>query len=317
MRLTDEDLLKLYRNLLLSRKADEAAIANSGKCNPTVHPGIGQEAVGVGGCTFLHQDDYICQTHRGFAHLVSKGMALTDLFAECFNKANSPTRGHGGTWHQSKPNLGIMGVSGTIGGQFNLAAGLGIACQMKGKHQVVVCFFGDGASNRGTLHEGMNLSAVWRLPVVFVCENNLYAQQTHVNDVINVKDIAAFAGSYGIPGVVVDGNDVLAVHDAVAVAVGRAREGLGPSLIECKTYRISGHQAIGVESRDPDELEYWRKRDPIVLFRNKLIESGALNQELIELMEKDTTAIVEEAIRYADESPFPDPMDCTKELYAE
>jgi len=326
MALSNEELLLLYRNLVRSRKADELAITYSGKCAPGVHAGIGQEAVGVGACTFLRKDDMIAQTHRGFAHLISKGLDSKLLFAECFNRETGCCGGWGGTWHQAKPSIGSFGLGGTIGSEFNLAAGLALSAKIKKTDQVSICFFGDGAANRGTLHEGMNLSAVWKLPVVFVCENNEFALATSVKDATNVPDIAMFAGSYGFPGVVVDGNDVLAVYEAVSEAVERARQGLGPSLVECKTYRITGH-AVGMPQWGPhygsrrteDEVKEWIKKDPIDRFRTYLMGRDILTEEIVARIDKDAEQEMEEAVKFADESPYPDPAttDWMKVAYAD
>lgn len=310
MKLGKKELLQLYRNLVRSRKADELSETYSGKFTSVHHTGFGQEAIGVGACTFLEKDDMVAHTHRGWAHLICKGLDPKIMFAEAFGKATGCCGGFGGTWHQAKPSIGLYGLGGTVGSQFNFSAGLALSAQMKKTNQVVICFFGDGAANRGTLHEGMNLSAIWKLPVIFVCENNKLAVLSRVEKVIAVSDIATYAGSYGFPGVVVDGNDVIAVHEAVSEAVKRARQGLGPSLIECKTFRIPGH-CIGWPQYDPyhceDEVKEWLKKDPIERFKNELIKQGILNEEQIALIEKEAEQEMQEAVKFADESPYPDP----------
>lgn len=322
MALKKDELLILYRNLVRSRKADEVAIANGGKFGSVPHVGIGQEAIGVGACSFLNKDDMIAFTHRGFAHVISKGLDPKQLFAEASGKRTGSCGGFGGTWHQCKPSIGIFGLGGTIGSQFNLAAGMALAFKLKKTKQVAVCFFGDGAANRGTLHEGMNISAIWKLPVVFVCENNGFAMKTRVEKAINVPNIADFAGSYGFPGIVVDGNDVVAVHEAVSEAVNKAREGQGPALIECKTYRIHGH-LLGAPQFDPyfhpkEEVEMWMEKDPIKKFKAQLMEQGILTEDLVSSIDKEAETEMLEAMKFADESPYPDPeTDLFTAVYAD
>jgi len=325
MKLEKEHLVRLYTNLVRARKLDEVCIKGlyEGKVVAFFHSGQGEEAVGVGGCTSLRSDDYIYPHHRGhgIAHVISKGLEPKAFLAEHHGKATGAAGGIAG-FHAAAPELGIMGAAGTIGSQFPVSAGWALAAKKRGKGQVVVCFFGDGSSNRGTLHEAMNLAAVWKLPVVWVCENNLYAQFMPIKDAYAREDIADLATGYGMPAVVVDGQDVVAVHEAVQVAVEKAREGEGPSLIECKTYRFRGHvegvpDISHVDPRPQEEVEAWMKRDPIKLFREKLLERGVLTPADIKRIDDEATAEIEEAERFAIESPLPDPAILERCLYAD
>ena len=324
MALTKEQLVKLYTNMVRARKVDETVVKGlyEGKVVSFYHSGQGEEAVGVGGCTFLRKDDYIYPQHRGhgIAHTISKGASPKGFIAEHYGKATGSGGGIVG-FHGAEPELGILGSAGTIGSTFPISLGWGVAAKKRGKEQVVVAFFGDGASNRGTLHEAMNMAAVWKLPIVWVCHNNLYAQWMPLKDAYPKEDIADLAAGYGMPGVVVDGQDVIAVYEAVEAAVERARAGDGPSLIECKTYRYRAHSEgadiAHYSPRDPEEIAAWKKRDPIKLFQEKLLEQGVLAPEDVERMDAEVTAEMEEAEQLAMESPLPSPDILQKALYAD
>jgi TPP-dependent pyruvate/acetoin dehydrogenase alpha subunit len=325
MALEKEQLIKLYANLLRARKVDETVVKGiaEGKTVAFFHSGQGEEAVGVGGCTFLRPDDYIYYHHRGHgvAHMISKGMSPKAFIAEHFGKATGSVGGIAG-FHAAEPEIGILGGAGTIGSQFPVSLGWGLAAKKRGKGQVVVCFFGDGSSNRGTLHEAMNLAAVWKLPIVWVCHNNLYAQFMPIKDAYAKEDIADLAAGYGMPGVVVNGQDVVAVHEAVQAAVDRARAGDGPSFVECKTYRYRAHtegvpDVSHAEPRPPEEMEAWKKRDPIVLFRERLLEQGVLSKDDVERIDREVAEETEAAERFAMDSPVPDPAVLNQALYAD
>jgi len=286
------------------------------------HSGQGEEAVGVGGCSFLNEDDYVYGQHRGhgIAHLLAKGGSATQFLAEHYGKIDGSCRGISAN-HFCQPEIGMLGAAGTIGSAFPLSLGWALAAKKRGKRQVVLCFFGDGASNRGTLHEAMNLATLWKLPIVYVCHNNLYAQYTPIKDAYPREDIADLAGGYGIPGVIVDGQDVIAVHEAVQAAVARARSGEGPSLIECKTYRYRTHSegvpdVSHADPRPPEEIEAWKKRDPIKLFGEALLAQGILSQDELDRIDKDVTAEVEAAEKAALESPVLDPATLETLIYA-
>ena len=325
MALTKEHLIKLYTNMVRARKTDETIVKGlqEGKVVSFYHSGQGSEAVGVGVCSFLRKDDYIYPHHRGhgIAYALSKGGSIKGFLAEHYGKATGGAGGISG-FHALEPEVGILGGAGTIGSQFPVSVGWGLACKKNGKGQVTVCCFGDGSSNRGTLHEAMNLAAVWSLPIVWVCENNLYAQHMPIKDAYPREDIADLAAGYNMPGVVVDGQDVIAVHEAIQAAVERARAGDGPSLLECKTYRYRTHSEGGPDiahesPRSPEEIEVWKKRDPIKLFQEKLLEQGILTQADTERIDAEVTAEMEEVERFAMESPLPSPDILEKSLYAD
>jgi len=324
MQLGKEQLAQLYRTMLLARRVDEAIVKGlmEGKVVSFFHSGQGEEAVGVGGCSFLREDDYVYGQHRGhgIAHILAKGGSPGQFLAEHYGKIGGSCRGISAN-HFCQPEIGMLGSAGTIGSAFPLSLGWALAAKKRGKGQVVLCFFGDGASNRGTLHEAMNLATLWRLPIVYVCHNNLYAQYMPIKDAYPREDIADLAGGYGIPGVVVDGQDVIAVHEAVQAAVARARAGEGPSLIECKTYRYRTHSegvpdVSHAEPRAADEIEAWKSRDPIKLFGEKLTKQGLVAQAEIDRIDKEVTAEVEAAEKAALESPVLDPAVLVTLVYA-
>ena len=222
--------------------------------------------------------------------------------------------------HIADTNIGMLGAIAIVGGGITIATGAGLSAKMRGTDQVSLCFFGDGASNRGTFHEAINLASTWRLPVVYIVENNLYAESTHQRRVMNITNIADRAIAYGIPGVVVDGNDVLAVYETVGEAVARARKGEGPSLIECKTYRHHGHSEGDVGPRQTyrttEEIEEWKKMDPIPRFRKQLIETGVLNEKAADEIDQEVLEEVDKAVKFAEESPFPEPEETLEDVYA-
>ncbi len=325
MKLGKKELLKLYTNLVRARKADELILKGlqEGRVVSFYHSGQGSEAVGVGVCSFLRDDDYLYPHHRGhgIAYLIGKRASIKGFLAEHYGKATGMAGGLSG-FHGIDPEHGILGVGGTIGSQFPVSVGWALACQKNGKGQVTVGCFGDGSSNRGTLHEAMNMAAVWKLPIVWVCENNLYAQFMPIKDAYPREDIADLAAGYNMPGVVVDGQDVIAVHEAVQAAVDRARAGDGPSLIECKTYRYRVHSEGSrdishTELRPQEEIEAWKKRDPIKLFQEKLFQQDILTPADIDRIEREATAEMNEIERFAMESPQPTPDTLQKALYAD
>lgn len=325
MPLSKEQLATLYANLVRARKLDERLVqgVTEGKTVSFFHSGQGEEAVGVGGCSFLRPDDYIYFHHRGHgvAHILAKGGSARELLAEHYGKATGSCGGVGAI-HFADPSVGILGLSGTIGTAFPISAGWGLAAKKNGRGQVVVSFFGDGSANRGTLHEAMNLAAVWKLPIVWVCHNNLYAQFMPIRDAFPGEDIAQIAAAYRMPASVVDGQDVLAVHEAVQASVARARAGEGPSLVECKTYRYRAHvegvaDISHVDPRPAEEVQSWLKRDPIVLFRQRLLDDAVLSEGEISRIEEEAAAEIDAAERFALDSPAPDPAILQAVLYAD
>ncbi|MHA1266538.1 MAG: thiamine pyrophosphate-dependent dehydrogenase E1 component subunit alpha [Candidatus Helarchaeota archaeon] len=314
--------LNIYKLMVRIRKFEEAAIkfARRGKILGFVHPYIGEEAVAVGACSTLRKDDYITSTHRGHGHIIAKGGDVKAMMAELWGKETGICRGLGGSMHIADTDLGILGANGIVGGGVPISIGAGLSAAYRGTDQVTICFFGDGASNQGTFHESLNLAALWKLPVVFVCENNLYAFFTPQYVHQSIKDIAVRAQGYDIPSEIVDGMDVVKVFEAVSKAVQRAREGKGPSLIECKTYRFKGHAEGDPDAglyRSKEELEEWKKRDPIQLFQKRLKEEYQVSEEDLAQLEETIAAEIKEAINFAKKSPFPKPESALEGLFAE
>ncbi|MBW2273537.1 MAG: dehydrogenase [Deltaproteobacteria bacterium] len=320
MSLPTKDRLEIYRRLLLVRYFDEAVKEQleEGHIPGAVHASIGHEGAIVGACTALREDDFITGTHRSHGHPIAKGADLKPLMAEIMGKETGVCRGRGGSMHLADVSVGSVGESGIVGGGIPIATGAGLSAQMRSGDRVSVCFFGDGASNQGTFHESINMAAIWKLPVVYFCENNLYAATTPARDVVSVEDIADRAAAYGIPGVVVDGQDTLAVYEATLAAVARAREGLGPSIVEAKTYRYGEHAEgllIPVKYRAAEEVEEWKRRDPVALFRRRLLEEDRVSEEELAGIEAGAKAEIEAAVEFAVASDFPNPEDVFENVY--
>jgi len=318
-RTESQNLLAIYGKMLEIRYFEErvGALWRRGMLPGSVHLYVGEEAVAVGVCINLRQDDYVTSTHRGHGHLLAKGGNMSKLMAELYGKKDGYCRGKGGSMHAAAFDIRMIGANPIVGAGIPIAAGLGLSIKMRKTDQVCACFFGDGASNQGTFHEGINFAAIWKLPVVFVCENNLYGVSVPVSKSTPVVDIASRAVGYGIPGKVVDGMDVLAISDTAAEAVERARKGLGPTLLECKTYRYEGHSrgdpAFGVY-RTRDEVEAWKKRDPIEKLRQHLVSSGYITLEQDQEIRDSIASAVEEAVRFAEESPYPPLEDALRDV---
>jgi len=318
MTLKKEKTIELYRKMLEIRYFEEKVYDLYGQnlVPGTIHLYAGQEAVAVGVCANLREDDYITSTHRGHGHCIAKGAQLKRVMAEILGKKTGYCKGKGGSMHIADFSIGMLGATAVVGAGLPIAAGAGLSIKLRKTNQVVACFFGDGASNQGTFHESINMASIWDLPVLFVCENNLYAMGTHQSRVMAIENIADRAVAYGIPGVVVDGNDVLAVYEAAHEAVDRARKGEGPTLIECKTYRHKGHSRFDPATYRPkEEVEEWMKKDPIVQFRAKLIEMRTLTEEEINKIEQEVTAMVEDAVKFAMESPYPAPEEALENVF--
>ena len=318
MAIEKEKLLQMYTNMLTIRRFEERVgeLFAEGKIPGFVHLYIGEEAVATGVCANLRDDDLITSTHRGHGHLISKGGDLKLMMAELFGKRTGYCKGKGGSMHIADVGLGILGANGIVGGGIPIATGAGLSIKYRGTDQVVACFFGDGAANQGTFHEGLNMASIWKLPVVFVCENNHYGISFHQKKHMNVADIADRAAAYDIPGVLVDGNDVIAVYEAATEAVKRARAGEGPTLIECKTYRYRGHFEGDPQIYKPkEEVEEWLKQDPLPRYEAKLLKMGVLTQEKVQELDQQIRARIDEAVRFAEESPFPAPEEITEDVY--
>lgn len=319
MTLEKTKLLEIYQKMLTIRFFEEKVFELYGQnlVPGTIHLYAGEEAVAVGVCANLRRDDYITSTHRGHGHCIAKGARLDKTMAEILGRKTGYCKGKGGSMHIADFSIGMLGATAVVGAGIPIAAGAGLSVRLRGTDQVVACFFGDGASNQGTFHEAVNLAAVWQLPVLFICENNLYAMGTSQSRVMAVENIADRAVAYGIPGVVADGNDVLAVYEATRVAVERARRGEGPTLIECKTYRQKGHSRYDPATYRPkDEVEKWLSKDPIARFQTKLLESGVLTQLDIEKLRQEAKTAVDDATKFAIDSPFPDSSEALEDVYA-
>jgi pyruvate dehydrogenase E1 component alpha subunit len=319
MAIPNETLLAMYTTMLTIRRFEEQVgeLFAAGKLPGFIHLYIGEEAVATGVCANLRPDDYITSTHRGHGHLIAKGGDLRLMMAELFGKKTGYCKGKGGSMHIADLDLGILGANGIVGGGPPIAAGAALAAQYQGKGSVVACFFGDGASNQGTFHEGLNMAAIWKLPVVFVCENNHYGISLHQSKHQTVSDVADRAAAYDIPGVVVDGNDVMAVYEAGQEAVRRARAGEGPSLIECKTYRLRGHFEGDPQIYKPkEEAETWLAKDPLPRFESRLIQMGVLTSGRARELDAGIQAKVAEAVRFAEESPYPSAEEIFEDVYS-
>jgi len=325
MTLTTDKKIKLYTNLVRARKLDEFMIEMfpKGKVGPFFHSSRGQEAIGVGACTFLEKDDYLMASHRGngMCEVLSKGYPLKYFIAEHYGKVHGACQGLSG-FHVCDLEYGILGMGGTIGEQFTVCSGAGIAAKHRGNGQVVASFFGDGATGRGTFHTALLMSANWKLPVIWLCSNNEMGMWVPINAAYPKENLADLAFGYGIPAKVVDGQDVETVYEAVQEAVNRAKSGKGPSFIEFKTCRFRAHDESHPDIcqnalRDENEIRRWEERDPVNLFRKKLTDEGMLDQDLIERIDEDAKHELEEAERFASEDSFPDPSILETALYAE
>ena len=317
--LDKEKLVEMYRKMVEIRNFEEKVFELYGRnlVPGTIHLYAGEEAVAVGVCSNLRKDDYITSTHRGHGHCIAKGAQLKKVMAEILGKKTGYCKGKGGSMHIADFSVGMLGATAVVGAGIPIAVGAGLSVKLRRTDQVVVCFFGDGASNQGTFHEGINMASIWKLPVIFVCENNLYAMGTRQSRVMAVENIADRAIAYGIPGAATDGNDVLAVYETARKAVERARKGEGPTLIECKTYRHKGHSRIDpARYRPKEEVEEWLRRDPIKRLKGRLLRTNVLTEAETELFEKEALASVEEAVKFAVESPYPTPEEALEDVYA-
>jgi pyruvate dehydrogenase E1 component alpha subunit len=316
--LTSEKLIEMYRKMLQIRYFEEKVFELYGQnvVPGTIHLYAGEEAVAVGVCSTLRKDDYITSTHRGHGHCIAKGAELKRIMAEILGKKTGYCKGKGGSMHIADFNVGMLGATAVVGAGLPIAVGAGLSAKLRKTDQVVACFFGEGASNQGTFHESVNIASAWKLPVIFVCENNLYAMGTRQSRIMNIEKVADRAVAYGIPGVSADGNDVLAVYEVSKEAVDRARDGLGPTLIECKTYRHKGHSRVDpAKYRPKQEVEEWLAKDPIKRAKEMLLQTNTLKVIEIQEIEKDVVAEIEEAVKFAMESPFPAPEEALEDVY--
>jgi len=317
--LTPQRLVDMLRTMLLIRRFDERALElyREGAMRGTTHPYIGMEAVAVGACATLRPSDRITSTHRGHGHCLAKGGNPRLMMAELLGKATGYCKGKGGSMHIADVDAGILGANGIVGGGMGLATGAALAAKLAGSRDVTLCFFGDGALNQGIFHEAANLAGIWKLPVVYICENNQYAMSARADRFTAVPDPAVRAESYGFPGVSCDGMDVLDVYRTVGDAVGRARDGGGPSLVVCVTYRFLGHH-VGdpLNYREKAEVDTWRARDPVERLRRTLVAGGHLTPAAADGLRADVEREIEAAVAFAKESPDPDVGALSLDVYA-
>jgi TPP-dependent pyruvate/acetoin dehydrogenase alpha subunit len=315
-------LARMLRTMILIREFDERAITLrvAGKIYGAVHPYVGQEAIAVGVCASLTVRDRVTSTHRGHGHCIAKGADIRRMMAELFGRVDGYCKGKGGSMHIADFAVGMLGANGIVGGGLPIACGAALAAQLEGHGNVTVCFFGDGAAAEGEFHEALNIASVWKLPIIFVCENNQYAANNAVSVQHPRVDIAAHAAAYVMPGVIVDGNDVLEVEAATREAVARARRGEGPSLLECKTYRWHFHAMRATpppETRPVEEIATWKARDPIARLEQHVLGLGVLSADAIATIREGVRTDLDAAVAFAERSPFPDPKDLLVDMFAD
>ena len=319
MDLSNEQLAGLLERMMTLRRFEEhvAYAFPKGLIPGYVHLYIGEEAVAVGACAALRESDYITSTHRGHGHCLAKGVDAKAVMAELYAKRTGCCKGKGGSMHVADFTKNIIGAIGIVGGGFPIATGCGLSAKMRGTGQVTACFFGDGASNQGTFHESVNLASIWKLPVVYICENNLFAISVRQADHQAIKHVSERAPGYGISGATVDGNDVLAVCDAVAAAADKARAGGGPSIVECMTYRWHGHGEFDdhLHQRTQEELNAWKEKCPIKRLGKRLVEQGILTESDVAEIERKVAARIDQAVAFAEASPEPAPEEALEDVY--
>jgi len=320
-KLSKDVLLDLHRRMVRIRIFEESAgkLMEDGKIPGALHLYVGQEAVASGVMAHLSNEDWITSTHRGHGHLIAKGGEFGPMFAELYGRATGYCKGKGGSMHISNMELGMLGANGIVGGGPPIAVGAGFSTRFRKTDRIAVTFFGDGASNEGSFHEAANMAGLYKLPVIFVCENNGYGEFTSQANHQAIVDVADRAPGYGMPGVIVDGMDVMAVYEAAGVAIERARKGEGPTLLECKTYRFYDHvgvRGMGLAYRSDDEVIEWQARDPITLFEQELARQKVLTPAAAEAVHGEIRKAVDEAIAFAESSPMPDPDTLLEDVYA-
>jgi pyruvate dehydrogenase E1 component alpha subunit len=310
--------LDLYRTMLTIRRFEERCnyLYMQGRIPSTLHLYIGQEAVATGVCAHLRPSDVITSTHRPHGHAIAKGVTLRSIMAELFAKRTGCCKGKGGSMHVGDMAVGMFPAIAIVGGGIPVATGAALACKRLATGGISVAFFGEGATNEGAFHEALNMAAIWQLPAVFVCENNLYAASTPVSVAFRSDSVIGRAAAYGLPGEVADGNDVLAVHEAAGRAIERARSGGGPTLLECMTYRQCGHSRSDPRTyRTKAEEEEWAGRDPIKRLGELLLAQGLATQSVLDQVEEDVTAAVDDAVAFAEASPAPEPEEALQHVF--
>lgn len=319
MEISKDTLLWMYERMQLIRTFENRVKVEfgKGKIPGFVHLYAGEEAVAVGICANLTDADYMTSTHRGHGHCIAKGVDPSGMMAELFGKATGTCKGKGGSMHIADMDKGMLGANGIVGGGPPLACGSGLTAKINKTNQVTICFFGDGASEQGTLHESLNLASIWKLPVIFVAENNGYAESTPAHYHCSVENIADRAAGYNMPGVTIDGNDIFAVYEAASQAVARARAGQGPTLLECKTYRFNGHFEGDAQTYKiaAEQEKFQQERDPIKLFRENVLARGLATEVELKAIEERVAEQIDNAVRFAEESPFPEVEETFTDVY--
>ena len=314
----DAKLREIFTTMVRIRAFEERAIAEYRKGLPGfIHSSVGQEVIPSAVCAFLREDDYILSTHRGHADIIAKGARFDRMMAELFAKETGYCKGKGGSMHIAAVDLNILGATGIVGDGIPISCGVALGCKMQKLDRVVISFFGDGATCSGAFHEGLGLAAIWDLPVVFVCANNLFQQSTPIKDYTKLTDLSDRAKAYGIPGVSVDGNDPVSVAEVASKAIESAREGRGPTLIVGTTYRFHGHHMgdPGTSYRTKEEVKKWKKQDPIEVFRIQLLQKKILTESEIEEIQTATMQELDKAVKFATESPEPSIEEALKDVY--
>ena len=321
MDLSDSTLLDIHRRMVRIRTFETEAgkLAEAGKIPGALHLYVGQEAIAAGVMSQLSNQDWITSTHRGHGHLIAKGGEFGPMFAELYGRATGYCKGKGGSMHISNMDLGMLGANGIVGAGPPIAVGAAFTLKYRESDNVAVTFFGDGASNEGSFHEAANMASLYKLPLLFVCENNGYGEYTPQESHQAILDVADRASGYGMPGVVVDGMDAIAVYESVHAAIARAKSGSGPTLLECKTYRFFDHvgvRGMGLAYRTDEELAEWQKRDPIHMFEARLQELGVLSADQAKAIHEEILSAVQRGIEFAESSPMPDPATLLEDVYA-
>ena len=320
MELSEEKLLKMYQDMIEIREFERKVdyFISHGDITGTTHLYIGEEAIAVGAINAAEEKDYISSTHRGHGHSIAKGVNIKEMMAELFGKTTGSCKGKGGSLHIVDSDTNNLGANGIVGGGIPIAVGAALAAKMQENGEVILCFFSDGAMNQGVFHEAVNMASVWDLPVVFICENNQYGMSTSVEKAFNIQDLSARAKAYNIPGVKIDGNKIMEVYEVVQEAVERARQDGGPSLIVAETYRWKGHSKSDAKVyRTKEEEKAWKERDPIAQFEEELKAQGILDEQKIEDIREEIDEKVEAAVKFAQESPFPDKEDIYDDVYVD
>ena len=317
---TNEDMKGMYETLVRIRTFESRAVDlfAEGQIPGFLHSYLGEEAIATGVCANLERTDFITSTHRGHGHIIAKGGDTRYMMAELYGRTTGYCKGKGGSMHIADRDLGILGANGIVGAGQDIAVGAGLSIAYRGTNQVTACFFGDGSTNQGTFNEALNMASIWKLPIVFVCENNQFGISMSQSRHQAIKDIADRAVSYGFPGIAVDGNDVMAVYEVAREAVNRARQGQGPTLVECKTWRWRGHfEGDPSVYKDPVEQEAWMEKEPVRRYRTFLEENEVMTADEMDAVDKRIDDEIDAAVVYAQESPLPQPEDVVKDVYTD